>query len=624
MWLRRSGPLAWASLALLLGLGLTFTSLRAFDCWMQPDGPDCACFDNTGAWNPSSSIIQDTAIPTVGTRESCNPPIDNGGKPYYQMVVGCTSIECAAGVEYMFTFGGVYPAREEWCTETVAFWHRQTGIPYTGGYRNAWYHNWLVSSQGVIKDWYETEQALAGGRGRWLAAEDVTYTPFALGLTVPLPGAYVAIRNYDSTTNTWVNDTATTSSGKHSLMINEMWVHRRPSGRVVKVEVSLLEGNSGEQVKDVGHWDDILALTPQGSGTIGASKKIRGFGIDRSPTLGWEYDRARLHFVDVPTVAAATTVRPVPQDDGEEQGHEEFMARLLSYARVASANGGPAVISQQAPTLTRIPDGRKVKWVFPAGSQQEITILIDLLDVHPLPIASILMTWAPGFVPATTRVAFSRDGTIFTEADVPNLANAELPGGGPVLVPAAFTQTGDGVPVRFVRISFPKNVFQEKATLREIAFEYRHGTSDDAPQVRETRTVDVDIQPHKCPNEWNIKANNDLVVAVLGRPGFDVHAIVAESVKVAGASPVSWKYDDVGTPLLSDVATSGCGCGGAGPDGVPDLVLRFERAGINAALGSVKDNQVRVLKLTGKLGEHPSDRIKGSDCLTVRVPGKGM
>ncbi len=278
----------WAGVVALLGFALSRGSLRAFDCWMQPDGPDCPCFDNTGAWNPASAIIQDTAIPTVGTRESCGSAIDNGGKPYYQMVVGCTSLDCASAVDFIYTFGGLYPAREEWCTETVAFWHRQTGIPYAGGYRNAWYHTWQISGQGAIKDWYETEQALAGGRGRWLPGESVTYNPMALGLTLPLPGAYVAIRNYDSLTNTWMSDTTTTSSNKHSLMVNEMWVHRRRNGRVVRVEVSLLEGNSGEEVKNVGHWDDILSLTPQGRGWIGAARKIRGFGIDRNPTTGWE------------------------------------------------------------------------------------------------------------------------------------------------------------------------------------------------------------------------------------------------------------------------------------------------------------------------------------------------
>ncbi len=617
----RRWSLVCAGLALLLGFALSRGTLRAFDCWMQPDGPDCACFDNTGAWNPVSAIIQDTAIPTVGTRESCNPPIDNGGKPYYQMVLGCTSVDCASAIEFMYTFGGVYPAREEWCTETVAFWHRQTGIPYAGGYRNAWWHSWQLYDQGIITDWYETEEALADGRGRWLDAEDLSYNPLALGVTLPVPGAYVAIRNYDSATNTWVSTTATTNSGKHSLMVNEMWIHRRPGGRVVRVDVSLLEGNSGEQVEDVGYWDNILTLTPQGSGTIGASKKIKGFGIDLNRTRRPVYDRARVHYVDAGPYAAAPVVTPVQPGDGEEQEHEEFMARLLAYATLARERGGPTVSSPEAPGLSRMPDGEWVKWVFPKGSQQDVHVLIDLLDVHPMPIAGIFLTWAPGFVPPMTRVEFSLDGQTYADAIVPNLANLSPPTGAPAIVPAAFTDTGDGVPVRYVRLTFPKGVFQQDATLREISFQYRRGPSDDAPEIHETRTVDIDILPQRCPNEWNVKTGGDLLVAVLGRPDLDVRRIQAASVRVMGVAPRSWKYGDIGAPVLSDQTPGSCACSSPSLDGVTDLVLRFDRARINAALGPIADEEVRTLTLKSDFGAYPSDHIEGHDCLIARVPG---
>ncbi|MGE3840643.1 MAG: hypothetical protein AB7I50_03580 [Vicinamibacterales bacterium] len=66
-----------------------------------------------------------------------------------------------------------------------------------------------------------------------------------------------------------------------------------------------------------------------------------------------------------------------------------------------------------------------------------------------------------------------------------------------------------------------------------------------------------------------------------------------------------------------------CAFGGASREGVPDLVLRFGRTSINAALGSANDNHARVLNPTGKLGELPSDRVKESDGLRVGVPGQG-
>ena len=53
-------------------------------CVYQLDEPGCLCFDSNGVWNPAGTFIQDVAIQTVGTRETC---LNNGGKPYYQMVL---------------------------------------------------------------------------------------------------------------------------------------------------------------------------------------------------------------------------------------------------------------------------------------------------------------------------------------------------------------------------------------------------------------------------------------------------------------------------------------------------------------------------------------------------------
>ena len=53
------------------------------------------------------------------------------------------------------------------------------------------------------------------------------YENFELGVTVPVPSAYVAIRTYDD-----VNDTCVSDGQSHSLMINEMWAHKDVFGTV--------------------------------------------------------------------------------------------------------------------------------------------------------------------------------------------------------------------------------------------------------------------------------------------------------------------------------------------------------------------------------------------------------
>jgi len=262
--------------------------------------------------------------------------------------------------------------------------------------------------------------------------------------------------------------------------------------------------------------------------------------------------------------------------------------------------------------------------VFPKSTQGDVAVLIDLLDVHPIPIAGIFMTWAPGFVPATTLVSFSLDNKNYPPATVPDLANLALPEGAPAIVPASFIASGDGVPVRYVKVTFPKGVFAQDATLREISFHYRHGPSDDAPQKTETRIVDVDIQPKACPNRWNVKARGPLPVAILGRADFDARRIEARLVELEGIRPVSWAYVDVGSPTLSDVDLTGCTCAAPSLDGKVDLVLYFDRASINAVLGPVVDGDVRVLELKGEVGKYPATPVEGRDCLVVKVPNTGI
>ncbi len=68
--------------------------LLELDPCCQGDSPGCTnCqpngFNDGGAWDPSGSSIQEIALDTVGTKESCWDDVGRwGGKPFWQMVLG--------------------------------------------------------------------------------------------------------------------------------------------------------------------------------------------------------------------------------------------------------------------------------------------------------------------------------------------------------------------------------------------------------------------------------------------------------------------------------------------------------------------------------------------------------
>ncbi|MHC4736596.1 MAG: right-handed parallel beta-helix repeat-containing protein [Planctomycetota bacterium] len=83
----------------------------------------------------------------------------------------------------------------------------------------------------------------------------------------------------------------------------------------------------------------------------------------------------------------------------------------------------------------------------------------------------------------------------------------------------------------------------------------------------------IDIKPGSCPNPLNVKSLGVLPVAVLGSEDFDVSSIDVASIRLAGVAPIRSSYEDVATPV-SD--SNECECSTEGPDGFPDLTLKFE------------------------------------------------
>jgi hypothetical protein len=130
----------------------------------------------------------------------------------------------------------------------------------------------------------------------------------------------------------------------------------------------------------------------------------------------------------------------------------------------------------------------------------------------------------------------------------------------------------------------------------------------EAPSI----TVSLDIRPGSCPNPLNPKSKGVLPAAVLGTGDLDVSDIDASSIELEGVPPLRWSIEDVAAPVSSE---DECACTEEGPDGLPDLVLKFGTPEIVQAIGSLTPGDVVTLTVTGIMSD--STEIEGTDCVVV-------
>lgn len=130
--------------------------------------------------------------------------------------------------------------------------------------------------------------------------------------------------------------------------------------------------------------------------------------------------------------------------------------------------------------------------------------------------------------------------------------------------------------------------------------------------------VFVDVKPAGCPNPINIGAEGSLPVAILGTAMFDVSTVDPSSVKLNGVPTSRFALEDVATPFTGALVNS-TSCTTAGPDGFTDLVLQFNNPAVSASLGTVTNDQVVVLTLTGNLkAQFGGTPITGQDVVIIR------
>jgi hypothetical protein len=603
---------------LVLGVSLLLVAMPAGAQCDEPDAPDCACFVDGGEWDaggpavyPFTEYIQDVAADSLAVgpglepvRESCPCPgtfgcdwdtdpadpddnFENGGKAYWQMVLGANSEALALWWAELMADETVtmsFADREPWCSETVSYWHRETAIPYLRGYLSDWWPHWRISSVADLKAWYVAAEG-AGGRGRWIAASEIDYDDFQPGVNAPVPGAYVALAEYDP-----VNEEFPDFKWSHSVIVDEMTVHRDGYGRVFQVEIDRLEGNSGDRVRDdKDTWDDLLSITPQGSqweaqfvvGTDTVRRKVYGIGIDLDPYGQPYYDPARLHEVNHTSYFPALAPAPVIPGDDAWEDYAVFMPWLIEYAKIVLAGDKPQLKTSLAPGgFQPLPDGTQQNALFiPEEFVGTITVMFPA--PHPMPIEGLELTWGDGAVPVGYSATFYDVSQQGTPATVPDLGNHLPPAGLPVMVPvmldAAMTN------LKAVQLFFPAGSLPPDTVLTDVMVRFEGAPWEDASTEAEDeqRSVFVDIKPGSCPNAFNPTKKGVLPVAILGTFGFDVTTIDPASVMAAGdVPPVRWAYEDVATPFVGGAG----GCTTLEADGILDLTLKYDALEVAGAL----------------------------------------
>ena len=142
--------------------------------------------------------------------------------------------------------------------------------------------------------------------------------------------------------------------------------------------------------------------------------------------------------------------------------------------------------------------------------------------------------------------------------------------------------------------------------------------------------VYVDIKPGSCPNPINVKSQGVVSVAILGTVDLDVMTIDPASIRfVYGeteVAPIRSSIEDVAAPFIGDILSCE-DCYISGPDGYPDLILKFWTQDIVAALSAdieaenIIDGDCIVLGFEGFLTDGETSII-GEDAVSILIKGK--
>jgi hypothetical protein len=148
-------------------------------------------------------------------------------------------------------------------------------------------------------------------------------------------------------------------------------------------------------------------------------------------------------------------------------------------------------------------------------------------------------------------------------------------------------------------------------------------------KFKEVALISFDIHPRSCPNPFNIqwlenidkgKGNDNsktkkggvMPTAIAGSGYFDVTDINISSIRLENVISIKTAYEDVTEPVSS---SEPCACNAGGPDGFMDLIIKFSRQEIAAAIGPVEVQDEVELTLSGEMLDGTPFEV--SDCVTI-------
>ncbi|MBI5838111.1 MAG: hypothetical protein HZB25_12810 [Candidatus Eisenbacteria bacterium] len=474
---------------------------------MLPDLPACACFVGGGAW-PLPAVagnLISTARKSVNAQTSC---LKQRGQPYWQIQLQLDDpnlahflAHWAPGIPNSFR-------AQAWCTETVAFWHREAQVPYPGGYFSFFWPSSYVQNTKELRVWYQNEEALRTNlflntRGRWINGSQLDYANFQPGVNGPCPGAFQAWESYDTTAGAW------TDSCYHSQVVDSVVVWRQGSmtGPINSIDVHVVEGNAGGgtftdingvvnvsrgKVKNDKWYRNVIQYTRLGSTVVGCGntvKKIRGWGIDLHQDGSTYCDPGRMTTVVTPYIVAYPA--PISEPDPDVQLTGTF---LLFYQ--ASGGGTPAISTNASssqtggtyPTTT-------APWTIPAGplGVEPAYIQVDLKADYPLPVRGVTVDWEGGFAPAQYQVWWgAQGGSIHTTTTTPT-TGLTPPSGVPPMPAYTALAPDSTYTVRYLRLVFSNSVLTRQFKIAGLHFRYQLGREEDNGDVFQDATPPVDV-----------------------------------------------------------------------------------------------------------------------------------
>lgn len=153
------------------------------------------------------------------------------------------------------------------------------------------------------------------------------------------------------------------------------------------------------------------------------------------------------------------------------------------------------------------------------------------------------------------------------------------------------------------------------------------GSTGVVHRIRAMELPTLDIKPGSCPNPLNLKSRGILTVAIVGTNDFDVMDIDVSTLQLSRdpipsipLAPIRFTIADVAAPLVVEL----CDCSETGPDGISDLVLKFDfEEVVSQLLPSESTESDVVLRLQGNLlASTGGATFRVSDCVRIVPPPK--